>query len=179
VVRFVNPMQPLVVNQNVIPIDRIQGPGTTLAAYLTKMFTELLGSRAFTIEVACSYAFEVGEPGSGLFATTPILMAPQVDYNPATAQWFTTQLAGAITQWAQSNQPNPAGGSFVFDVKVFAQTGPSGATGAALQSMLELENLQLGMTAIQPPLSNSARTARPRGGGGGPTAPSLEAEKNR
>ncbi len=187
IVRFASPLQPLLVNQSIIPVDRIQGTDNTLAGYLTRMFTQLLeldslpSGTTFTIQVACSYAFTLGASGSTVTANTPILLVPQFAYNTFTGPAFVTELAGQIQTWTRDNQPNPTGGSYMFDVGVFAQAGATGMTGPVQQQpMLELERLQLGMTAIQPstlggpPASSPKPTATQ-----GPSSPSMESQRKR
>ena len=144
------------------------------------MFTQLLEldslpeNTTFTIQAACSYAFELGEPGSTITVSTPILLVPQFAYNKVSGAGFVNALAQQMETWTKQNHPNPTGGSYLFDVGVFAQSGATGPAGP-LQPMLELERLQLGMTAIQPaniasqpPSSQKPITPH------GPISPSME-----
>ena len=76
-----------------------------------------------------------------LGALVPILLVPSCDFDP-TSDWnagntasFVSQVQAIIASWQQINQPVTAGGSFVFDLTIYAAQGQ-------MQPLIQATSLQ-------------------------------------
>lgn len=135
VAEFSNPVIPLVVVQDLVPIR----PGSTsLADALHTVFAQLFGAGwPAEIRLAGRYGYELGPSTGDLRAELPIfVVTSQTLTDDADAQMFCARVEAVVDTWNAAYNPNPSGGWYLFDLAVFATHVQS-----ATQPVLDLRNL--------------------------------------
>ncbi len=128
----------------------VSGLAAALGGFLETLLTarnqwtagQLLSVR---LSAAYSYALAASAAGSSslteLGALVPILLVPSCDFDP-TSDWnaanttsFVSQVQAVIADWQRLNQPVTAGGSFVFNLTIYAAQGQ-------MQPLIQATSLQ-------------------------------------
>lgn len=167
-VRFVDKLTPLLVDQALIRLEDVRGSGAgarrPLDEYLRDLFAALLDlgpgtptTGEYTVRVACNYLYPLaGTPPDELLASTPVLLQPSVLLTRASYAPFVAALSNALREWVRQSAIDTSAGRLQVQVTVFSGEGEprtgalraSGATGAVSQPILDLENLQLEMANV-------------------------------
>jgi LysM repeat protein len=125
---------PSVTADSDIPIG--SGDPTKIAAplgtFLQQMFSQNTwqASDTLTIRFGAAYSYALAGTGTNSLPTyVPILLVPSFDFHPA-SDWdagnpnsFVSQLQQVVTTWYNNNLPSQAGGSYVFDLTIYANQG--------------------------------------------------------
>jgi hypothetical protein len=125
---------PSVTADSDIPIG--SGDPTQIAAPLGKFLQQMFSQNSWqsadtlTIRFGAAYSYALAGTGTNSLPTyVPILLVPSFDFHPAT-DWdpgnpnsFVSQLQQVIAKWYSDNLPSRVGGSYVFDLTIYASQG--------------------------------------------------------
>jgi LysM repeat protein len=174
-VKFIDPMTPLLDDPATIDISTLGGPTGSpapLSVHLTRMLNAVLGdppagpSFDNDVLIVCNYGFVLAGTGDNeLLATTPIRLLPTTSVGPSSEAAVVADLALSLTQWKEMNGVANGVGRIVFEVTVFSEVSVSrpspaptllgvrhpamlGSGITPLRPILRLRNLQLPLSAI-------------------------------
>jgi LysM repeat protein len=138
VAEFSNPVVPLLVRQDVVPI---RDSGGSVTASLEAVLDCLFGSGTWSADIgfAGRYSYQLGQgggDGSALRAELPIFVVTDYPLTNEVAETFSGDIDTHVTGWRGRERPNPAGGGYLLELTVFASKIPG--TG---QPVLDLRNL--------------------------------------
>jgi hypothetical protein len=167
-VRFTNLYQPLINRDesfDIAPPIPPAGLAAMLAAGLQSAFSAIFasGASAHYVKLVAGYSYDLA-PGlsrltTGLSPVAPILMLPQLQYDPAVQQPvggapgpLATNVANAVFTWQQLNLTPGRSGNLVVDFTVFANVAPvsvgvGAPTVAPGNPVLDLKRLYLTFAA--------------------------------
>jgi len=147
--RFTSSAMPLVTADSPITIGAAPTPvAQALGEFLQQLFTthnSWSPDDTIYVRVGAGYTYPIaGGPGdtddTGLDVVVPVLLVPGVDFNPTT-DWDWTrpdsivrQIQAAIDGW-RADQSLPPGGSYTFDLTVYAEAG-------LLQPLIQVKSLR-------------------------------------
>ncbi|HEX8219977.1 MAG TPA: LysM peptidoglycan-binding domain-containing protein [Chloroflexia bacterium] len=103
-----------------------------LGTFLKAMFSQNTWQTTDTLSIRFGAAYSYNLAGTGtnsLPTSVPILLVPSFDFHPATdwdpgnANSFVSQLQQVIATWYGNNLPSTTGGSYVFDLTIYAGQG--------------------------------------------------------
>ncbi|MEZ4783418.1 MAG: LysM peptidoglycan-binding domain-containing protein [Candidatus Kapaibacterium sp.] len=134
----------------------VTGIASALGTFLETLFASLSNvsaSETVTIRFGTSYSFALAttladgeeETSETLNTLVPIALIPTFDFNPTT-DWntsvegsFVNQIQAIVSEWQKINTPSPDGGSYMFDLTIYASQGQ-------LQPLIQVTSLQYGLS---------------------------------
>jgi LysM repeat protein len=103
-----------------------------LGKFLQQMFSQnsWQSTDTLTIRFGAAYSYALAGTGTNSLPTyVPILLVPSFDFHPA-SDWdpgnpnsFVSQLQQVVAKWYSDNLPSRVGGSYVFDLTIYASQG--------------------------------------------------------
>jgi LysM repeat protein len=140
---FPNPIVPLLVVEEEIPIKQ----GKAVAAALEKVFEELFGSAKWSADIrfAARYSYALAAAGgagseAGLSSELPIFLVTSYTLTGKNMSAFAAAVDEAVSEWKREHSPNETGGSYMFELMVFAAQSAD-----ATKPVLDLRNLRYGL----------------------------------
>ena len=135
----------------------VTGIAAALGTFLQTVFASLSGvseGETVTVRFGAAYSFALamttaeGEEDATEMLNTlvPIALIPTFDFDPAT-DWnpavqgsFVNQVQSVVSEWQKANDPSSDGGSYMFDLTVYASQGQ-------LQPLMQVTSLQYGLSS--------------------------------
>lgn len=138
---FANPLVPLLVHQDVVPIGE---EGTTITAALQRVFAKLFTAQDWSavVKLTASYSYHVHPKTARLLTLLPVFLITNHTLTNHSVQSFTEQAEANLNAWQKANKPNLTSAGYHFELTVFASKIPD-----TEQSILELRNLFYPLTA--------------------------------
>ena len=132
----------------------VTGIAAAFGAFLETLLTsrnQWTAGELLTVRLSAAYSYALAASAAGASSMTelstlvPILLVPSCDFDPtsdwnaANASSFVSQVQAVIVNWQRANQPVTVGGSFVFDLTIYAAQGQ-------MQPLIQATSLQYNLS---------------------------------